>query len=289
MESKFPKLLAPVTDGTLVVASDYSGQHKQASHEAYSFLTTTDLALKGWLPSLKAFREEWLPDNRRMSFKRLNEPVRWRALPAFLQLASALGGNLFTVLVDRRVGSFFQGGPDAAIDVFPDCFPAHVNRGTVEKMLRLASFMALILSGLRREDQRSNWISDDDEALDTNNKREQFGRLATYLTFGLTGWRHAADNSFGTTGSLIAPWWSEDVAAIAGLTAGAYCKMSDNLPAFFGNESWVVGMASNNIENMRARAIGNWLAKGRGSLKHVLLRLEQDGDGEVRASAQGFV
>lgn len=273
----------------MIVASDYSGQHRQASHEAYSFLVTSDQSLNEWLPSLGTFRDRWLPDGRRISFKKLNEPLRWRSLPAFLETVSKLDGNLITILVDRRVGSFMQGGPEAAIEVFPDCFSVHAKRGTVEKMLRLASFVALILSGLRREDQVSNWISDHDEALDSHEKREQFARLATYLTFGLTGWRQAADNWFGTTESPMAPYWSEDIAAVADLAAGAYCEMSRHLPAFFGNESWQVRMAASNVENTRARAICSWLATNRSVLKHVLLRLEQDSNGNARASAQAFV
>jgi hypothetical protein len=288
VEKKHPDLLTSVATGEMIVASDYSGQHKEATHEAYSFLVTSDQALDQWLPLLAEFRERWLPDGRRISFKKLNEPMRWRALPAFLNLVSSLSGNLITILVDRRVQSFMNGGPQMAVEAFPDCFPSDANRGTVEKTLRLASFVALILSGLRREDQVSSWISDHDEALDSHDKREQFARLATYLTFGLTGWRRPADHMFGTTESPIAPYWCEDVAAIADLAAGAYCKMSANLPAFFGQESWVVGMASSSVENERARAIGNWLAASHGALKHVLLRLEDDGRGSVRASAQAF-
>jgi hypothetical protein len=238
---------------------------------------------------LREFREQWLPDGRRKSFKKLNEPVRRRALPAFLETVGELKGNLITIIVDRRVGSFMSGGPEATVEIFPDCFPSHANRGTVEKMLRLASFVALILAGLRRKNQTSNWISDHDEALDTHDKRENFARLATYLTFGLTGWRQAADHLFGTTESPMAPYWSEDVAAVADLAAGAYCRLSASLPAFLGIETWRVGLNSSNIEDGRARAISNWLAAGRGPLKHALLRLEQDLEGNVWTSAQAFV
>ncbi len=288
-EIQHPDMLVPVESGTMIVSSDYSGQHKEASHEAYSFLITTDEALNEWLPSLSEFREQWLPDGRRISFKKLNEPVRWRALPAFLKTAGKLKGNLITILIDKQVGSFMSGGPEATVEVFPDCFGTHANRGTVEKMFRLASFVALILAGLRRENQISNWISDHDEALDSHDKREKFARLAAYLTFGLTGWRQAADHLFGTTESPIAPYWSEDVAAVADLAAGAYCQLSAHLPAYLSREAWRAGLNSSNIENRRARAIGNWLAASRGPLKHALLRLEQDSEGNVRASAQAFI
>jgi hypothetical protein len=275
----------------MIVASDYSGQHKAASHEAYSFLVTTDRALNEWLPSLWSFRQKWLPDNRRISFKKLNEPVRWRALPAFLKIAEDLRGNLITILVDRRIGSFMSGGSEMAIKAFPDCFPTNASAGTIEKMLRLASFVALILSGLRREDQMSNWISDHDEALDHHDKREQFARLASYLTFGVTGWRQPADHLFSTTESPTAPCWSEDLAAIADLVAGAYCQLSNYLPSFFGEageKTWQVNVAPEQIESERARVVGDWLARSKGSLKHVLLRLEQDKNGRARSSAQAF-
>lgn len=288
-EARHPNLLAPVTDGRLIIASDYSGQHKSASHEAYSFLVTTDHALEAWLPSLVTFRRRWLPDNRRVSFKKLNERVRWRALPAFLETAAKLNGNLITILVDQRVGSFMTGGPEAATEVFPDCFPAQASHGTAEKMLRLASLLALILSGLRREDQVSIWISDHDEALDSYERREQFARLATYLTFGLTGWRQAADHLFGTTESSIAPHWSEDLAAVPDLAAGAYCQMSEKLPSSFGLKTWTVGLSSKSIEDRRSLAVGDWLSTSGKALKHVLLRLERDSDGSVRASAQSFM
>jgi hypothetical protein len=289
VEAEHPDILTPVADDTMIVASDYSGQHREASHEAYSFLITTDRTLNTWLPSLQRFRKRWLPDDRRLSFKKLNEPVRWHALPAFLETVGELKGNLITILIDRRVGSFMSGGPDVIVDVFSDCFPVYSNRGTVEKMFRLASFVALILAGLRREDQVSKWLSDHDEALDNHDKRERFARLATYLTFGLTGWKRPADHLFGTTESPSAPYWSEDVAAVADLAAGAYCQMSAHLPAFLRSETWRVGLSSSSVEDQRARAIGNWLAISRGALRHVLLRLEQDGTGTVRASAQGFV
>ena len=282
-------LFVPVNEGSMIISSDYSGQHKEESHEAYSFLSTSSRLLEKWLPHLEAFRKEWLPDGRRLSFKKLNEPVRWRALPAFLETAGRLNANLITIMVEKRVGSFMIGGPKAAIEVFPDCFPPNAKHGTVEKMLRLASFVALILSGLRNEDQISNWISDHDETLDSQERREQFARLATYLTFGITGWRQPADNYFGTTELDKSPYWAEDVAAISDIAAGAYCKMSRHLPTFMGRETWKLGISSSNIKDHRALAVGNWLATNQNALRHVLLRLEHDSSGEVRASAQSFL
>jgi hypothetical protein len=161
----------------MVIASDYSGHHKGASHEAYSFLITTGAALDEWLPLLDQFRRQFLPDGRRLSFKQLREPVRKRALIPFLETASALRGNVITVLIDQRIESFCQGGTQALAEIFPDCFPPTTRKGTIEKMVRLASFIAMLMAGLRKEDQEALWISDHDETLDTFDRREQLGRF----------------------------------------------------------------------------------------------------------------
>ena len=103
----------------MIVASDHSGQHRGASHEAYSFLVTTQRAIDEWQTVRLEFRNRWLPDGRRISFKQLREPMRRRALIPFLDAASAIRGNVVTFLIDRRVGSFIEGGATALAEVFP--------------------------------------------------------------------------------------------------------------------------------------------------------------------------
>jgi len=290
VEARNPQLFCPVSNGEMIISSDYSGQHKEATHEAYSFLITTDQAIEKWLPGLKEFRQTRLPDNRRISFKKLNENMRWNALPAFLQLVGNLEGNLITFLIDQKIGPFIPGGPKKAIEQFSDCFDADAKYGTVEKMVRIAGFLALIVTALRKEDQKSHWISDHDEALDSYYKREQFARLSAYFSFGLSGWRQPADNIFGTTEHPDSPHWAEDFAAIPDLVAGAYCKLSDFLPSHFDYEtdSAMRLRSSSNVSDRRARAIGNWLTLGFKPLRHTLVRLELI-DGEPRASAQFFL
>lgn len=288
VEWRNPSMLHSVSDGMMVVASDYSGQHKGASHEAYTFIVTTDRALENWLPLLLEFRRRWLPDGRRLSFKALREPMRWHALGPFLEIASAIRGNLIAFLVDHRVESFMAGGASALADVFPDCFVTE-RPGTIEKMFRLASFLGMVTAGFRREQQRSLWISDHDETLATFERREQFGNLASYLTFGCARWLNPADMYFGTTESTLAPRWAEDLSSVCDLCAGAYCALSRLLPTNCGRERWVRRMPSSAAHDRRARAIGDWLATSRGNLRHVLLRLDIDSEGHPHASAQFFL
>lgn len=287
-DAKLGDLFWPVDGDLQVIASDYSGQHRQATHEVYSFLVTTRPALDAWLPLRQAFRARWLPDGRRLSFKQLREPVRRRAYPHFLELAGALPANLLTVMIDNRVGSFIAGGPRALADALDGCFVPGASGGSIEKIYRLAVLIAMVQAGLRHPRQPAMWISDHDETLDTHDKRERFSRLATYLAFGLTGAVSTGELHFMTTLSPRLPAWGEDLAAIPDIAAGACANLSGVLPLFMGRPTWTVGLAHGDTIDWRARTFADWLSAPHGVLRHVLLRLAPDADGQVRASAQRF-
>lgn len=288
LESVHPFSLFLPNDGVMVIGSDYSGQHKGASHEAYSFVISTMPAIADWEPSRLAFRQQWLTDGRRMSFKQLRDAVRWQALVPFLESACTLRGNVVTVLLSRRIPAFIEGGADLLLKALPVWFPPDTPRNTAEKMYVLASLLAMIVGGLRSEQQPSLWISDHDEALDTNEKRESFSVMLSHLIYGVTKWKNPATILFGTTGLPSAPPWAEDYAAIPDLMAGTFCKLGGLLPSFEGNKHWIRTIPSHLAEDKRAKAVAEWLQTRRGDMRHVLLRLEPDHDTNVRASAQCF-
>lgn len=288
-ERKDCDLLWAVDDGLQIIVSDYSGQHRQATHEVYSFLITTWDSLQKWLPLREAFRDQWLPDKRRISFKQLREPVRRRAYPHFLELAGTLKANLLSIMIDNRVGSFTDGGPKALAAALDDCFVDGAPSNSIEKIHRLALFVAMFQAGLRREDQRSFWISDHDETLDTYEKRVGFARLATYLTVGLTGRRNSAEHTFMTTEGKDVPDWAEDLASIPDIAAGACASLSATLPTFMEQQTWTVGIVYGGDVDWRAKVFGDWLSSPHGILRHVLLRLAPDNSGNIQASAQKFV
>jgi hypothetical protein len=160
--------------------------------------------------------------------------------------------------------------------------------GTIEKVIRLASFVAMLIAGLRREEQELLWISDHDETLDTFERREQLGRLVSYLTFDLVGWRNPANMHFGTTETPNIPSWTEDAAAIPDILAGAFCQLSSILPTELGTETWTRVISSNISRDERARLVGDWMATSQGNLRIILLRLELNAMGVPRTSAQFF-
>lgn len=287
-EAKLGDLFWPVDRDLQIIASDYSGQHRHATHEVYSFLITTRPALEAWLPLRQEFRAQWLRDGRRLSFKQLREPVRRRAYPHFLDLAGALPANLLTVMIDNRVGSLIAGGPQALADALDDCFIPGASGGSIEKIYRLAMLMSMVQAGLRNPQQPAMWISDHDETLDSHHKRERFARLATYLAVGLTSSASTGELHFMTTLSPYLPAWGEDLAAIPDIAAGACAKLSGVLPLFMGRPTWTVGIAHGDALDWRAKIFADWLSAPHGLLRHVLLQLAPDANGQIRASAQRF-
>jgi len=204
-------------------------------------------------------------------------------------MCNVIRGNVITVLLDRRIVSFVVEGALPLAEAFPDCFAPGVKTGTAEKVFRLSCFLSMLTAGLREEKQRSMWVSDHDEALDSYDRRERFARLTHNLTIAFTGWQEPAMLEFTTTESPFAPSSAEDVASIPDLIAGACCKLSSFLPTYRTTETWKTTVSLNPTVDRRASVIGNWMAATAGApLRKVLLRLEMGGDGLPHASAQAF-
>ena len=84
-EESNPGSLPRVDQGPiLVLASDYSGQHKSSDFEIFTFLVSDYVFLGLWDKLRSEVRKRFLPDGRRMAFKSLNDKVKRRALAPFL-------------------------------------------------------------------------------------------------------------------------------------------------------------------------------------------------------------
>jgi hypothetical protein len=180
LEARDPGILTSVDDSSMWIASDYSGQHREAAFEAYAFLVTRANSLRAWNRQRIDFRAKCPPDGRRISFKDLRESMRWRALKPFLAITDDLQGNLIVVVIDKRFTSLFkERGPAISTDL-PETFPDGTSNAVVDKTLRLGTVLSLLLAGLRQESQPATWISDQDEALEHYDRRERLGEFVSY-------------------------------------------------------------------------------------------------------------
>jgi len=83
----------PRLDGPMVfIASDCGGLHKASTYEVVSVLYVDAAASKDWDWARREVREQFMADGRRMSFKRLGDRQRRKAVVPFLRATEALSG-----------------------------------------------------------------------------------------------------------------------------------------------------------------------------------------------------
>lgn len=288
IEQRNPGLLAAVDDSAMWISSDYSGQHESASCEAYAFLVTTARALRAWNRRRITFRQKYLPDGRRLSFKKLKEPVRRRALAPFLTVADELHGNLVTIVIDKCFSSLFKKHGAATWDDLPGIFPEGTSANVVEKSLRLGTFISLILAGFRHERQPATWISDQDDSLENHDRRERIAEFISYTTYVMAGWKNPAPVEFGTTVLDVPDRRLEDFVALPDLVAGAFADLAPLLSIPEKHDTIVRIENRDKCCDWRTREIVDWYANRDTTLKRILLRVVRDQRGAMRARAESF-
>lgn len=221
---KNPSLIPDLSkDKTLFVFSDYS--RVQGKYKTYSFLIIGRSGADYFNGVRKILRDDFNLENRRISYKGLNDKIKLKALPAFLSCAGAMDGLLVTFAVDTQIKYMFA---EQFIDACPDI--SALKKSTLEDMLRVVHFGAQAIMTSFSSGQNIVWFTDSD-AIVANEKHEKlFGRLAeatirhmfmpqediNQILFGLS----EIDD-----GSLEI----EDFVAIPDLVAGALCETLDRL------------------------------------------------------------
>ena len=99
-ERKRPGCFPNLRDGTdVVVASDYSGEHKSVGFYAFSFVFVDWNASEQWSIASSTVRDKYLAvNNREMAYKKLGDWRKQAALIPFLAAADQIPGLAITLL-----------------------------------------------------------------------------------------------------------------------------------------------------------------------------------------------
>ena len=109
MERAKSNLLPNLRIGSsIVIASDYGGQHDTSTYQSLSFLFANLESCGEWDSSRTRLRQEILSDGRRMSYKGLNDIKKKETLLPFLFAANRIPGLSITFLVQRRLTIFLS-------------------------------------------------------------------------------------------------------------------------------------------------------------------------------------
>jgi len=273
-EWRAPELLTSVRLGpSLVIATDYGGEHRSARYRSLSFIVADLQFLWYWNDLRDDIRRTILKDSRRLSYTRLTEARRARALVPFLRATNTIPGLLATFLTDKRISSFFSEDSGDNLLGEPIVDPTKWSPSSFEKMLRVAHFGAMLVSGLSAPGQNLLWVTDQDEiAANPEKHREATGAfahvMAHYLKHPMGHFRLATTQSDDGSLSL------EDLAAIPDLAAGALAEVASvtSSEGGFSSANLVSPLSANVSE--KAHAILAWLADGPHPLRRITFCVE---------------
>lgn len=258
---------------TIVIGSDYSGEHSTSDYEVLS-LVLTDIENAGlWAIARRHVRESFLKDNRRFAFKNLNDQTLFRALPSFLYAADLMPGLLVTVLTHKEISSLFKlagriESSDPEIAAFPGWKPQ-----VMERLLRVVHFISLFLSGLSRASQDVLWVTDEDAIAPNESKHRQLveilGRVCSHYLAHTLGHIRVA-----TTASDIGKRDVEDLVALPDLAAGA---LADVITRYSRTGTLVgAGLVVPIPDGCRPKTlhIMDWLSNSTGFLKKLCFAID---------------
>ncbi|MGB9121153.1 MAG: hypothetical protein WCE73_11075 [Candidatus Angelobacter sp.] len=162
LELTQPALLPDMQFGpTLLLLSDYSGQHKHTKYEVFSFLLADLQFCWLWDQSRRDVRSRILKDHRRMSFKGMNDRRKKSALIPFLDAANSIPGLVVTMLVNKQYSEKFSLSDEERrqLPTALRCWPLQV----IRKLIWVSHFGALFFAGLSAPRQNLLWFTDEDD------------------------------------------------------------------------------------------------------------------------------
>lgn len=258
----------------LIIACDYSGDAKQYNFRSQTFLMVDGGALWHWDRLRLRLRADCFKEPRRISFKNVTERQRAAALVPFLRAANTLPGVLFTLLVDKRIGSVFQADDkldDYGASLWRRLEPVDVR--SRERLFLLVHSVGLLLNGFSYAGQDVLIVSDED-AMFANDERH---RLACELLACVGS--HYLTHTLGrlqvcTTRSDTGRLDLEDLTAIPDLAGGA---LSECAGVHDGRGGFTPGILRpvDRSQSEKARAILAWYAEGWHPLKRIGVLLEK--------------
>jgi len=264
---------------TFIFASDSSGIDPKSRYRADAFLCLDWDVSETWELARQEIRRNLLPDGRRIAYKSLGDEVRGKALIPFLQAALHIRGVLVVALVNKRIRSLGIGYANHPELKKHAGLRAKWKDPELDTAVRLTHFLACLIAGLARPEQRVFWISDEDNLLNSQAHREDVARLLSrFSSYYMPD--HFGQLGIGTTELDEGDRWEEDISAIADLAAGALAEVANRLSDACGGRL----PANLSIEHRdpllaKAELIAEWFWAAGGTLSRVCIVYEETPNG----------
>jgi hypothetical protein len=254
---------------SLILTSDYGGQHKGATHETFSFLTADLAGCIQWNNERQIIRNNFLADSRRMSYKALNDRQRRAALLPFLSAADRIPGLLTTVLVNKRTIRTFNVTAEDR-EQLPSSI-AQWPHQILQKLTFVAHLGALLIAGLSSTGQNVLWFTDNDDFVANDQRVIDLtplfgGIISEYVGHPLGHFR------FGTMKCDSGDLQIEDLTAIPDLVSGAVCEIPLHHAVFADT---TIKFPLRDHISPKALTILDWMGRKQMPLKRLLILIDE--------------
>jgi hypothetical protein len=213
-----------------------------------------------------------------MSFKRLGDKQRRRAMLPLLKAADNLEGLSFSVALNKKCESLFASNPP--LDISNPDFAAFCKwkPKVLEKAFFVVHILGVLLGGLAAPGQNILWFTDEDDIAANDDRIRELTQLfagisSQYLSFNLGHCRCGTSKCDDGTQQI------KDFLAIPDLIAGCFAeqmKLRVTDPIELSNIFWIHrGDFSN-----KTRDITWWFSDCRQSLKRLLCVIDPTTDGK---------
>lgn len=214
----------PTPNETVLVGSDYAGQHPRSRYITYAFLVSNEHNW-AWDEARWRFRQHQIPDNRRLSFKNFGKTNNPLALAHFLDLTKFIDGHLIVFAFEK---SLLLQLPPIRPENSAFRLDALWKPLALEEATRKAIIVALLASRYVPPNRSMNWISDEDPSLGNDLMFTDVQRMAATLS-GVFSPVQRGFFGMGTTGQDCEHMYREDFVAIADFAAGMVSEISTHL------------------------------------------------------------
>jgi hypothetical protein len=267
----------PALNGTtLYVTSDYSGYDNESRYFVISVLVADLDNSACWENFRRDVRNRYMADGRRMSFKKLNDANRLKALVPFLEASDEIEGICLNIGIRKEIKNLYIDEKVFEYVQNKETLKGRWSDKSLENMFRIVHFVGLVIAGLAKPDQNIYWISDEDEIMANPTRSSDVAMLISAFT-SLYVEHSLGELGVGTTKLDEGDRLEEDFAAVPDLAAGAVSEMLTKV----GNMSHNCTFYGNTVHELpdylskKTEVILAWLGDENRQLKKSILLFEQ--------------
>lgn len=222
----------------IIIISDYSGERREDTFNAYSFLVLDKASYLKVIPAIQKLRAqepEW-KDNSFMEYKKIKrDRVRLRVLKDFIRLIDDVNGLLFNVLLDKESFDFFQKVTDEDLKEMKEKKYGEWKKHIFQKSINILYIISFLMKRFSSEKNHLTWYSDKDDIFGAN--QAQVENTLDILSVFLNKFEVKSKDNTVTffSDSDMSP--DSDFMSIVDLSAGSLLEYHQNSHENFDNYS----------------------------------------------------